>query len=408
MAIDIAQALIDAGKKYKKELLAMPVAALAEVFPFLTVVTGVQGKIIGGILSTDAQLRPYRTAKGESDGTKIEAFEWETFLGDVVKEFDPNALLGSLYTELTATKANETQIAKRVALEMAKKVGEALFDNLFTAIRNGAGNYTADLFNGYSTLIKAQVNAGNLTLAKKNYVDNSGVKITSDNAGDVLRAFWRGRSPLLKKLNVNLNIPTTVLEMYEDWFQVEYGHAPWNTGIEQKVLVGSGGKCTLVPFSNMEGQNFIFMTIKDNMKLGVDQMSDAETVEIRRVDNPKVVQFFMKAYFGVGFETFDKTYFSAMKISLDPIADLAKSAIAATTATFTWTAAEDATSLKIQISSDNGVTWADATHTAIAVDAATKQITALVAETTYKVRLIVVDGLNNGYSNVVTVTTSAA
>lgn len=408
MAINITQELIDAGKKYKKELLAMPVAALAEMFPFLTVVTGVQGKIIGGLLTTDAQLRPYRTAKGESDGTTIVPFEWETFLGDVVKEFDPNALLGTLYTEATAVKPDKAAIAKRVALEMAKKVGEALYDAIFVAIRNANGDYTTDLFNGYSTLIKAQEVAGNLTLAKKNFLDNSATQITADNVGDVLKAFWRGSDKLLKKQNTYMWVHHSILEMYEDWFQVEYGHAPWNTGFEQKTLVGTNGKCTLVPFSNMEEQCYIFITVKDNVKLGVDQMSDTEDVEIRRVDNPKVVQFFMKAYFGVGFETFDKTIFRAMKVNIDPVTDFANSAKAATTATFTWTAADGATSLKIQVSADAGTTWADATHTAIAVDAATKQVTGLTAETTYKFRLIVNGGANNGYSNVVTVTTNAA
>jgi len=407
MAINISQALIDAGVKYKKELLAMPVAALAEMFPFVTLQTGLQGKIVGGVLTTDAQLRPYRTDKGASDNTKIVPFEWETFLGDVVKEFDPHVLLGTLYTEPTAVKPTEAQIAKRVALEMAKKVGEALYDALFTAKRNAVGDYTADLFNGYSTLIATQVTAAELTTAKNNYIDNSGVTITVDNVGDVLKGFWRGLNKLLKKQRVNFHIPVTVLEMYEDWFQVEYGHAPWNTQFEQKTLVGSNGKCTLVPFDNMEGQPYIYITIKENMKMGVDQMSDAETVEIRRCDNPKLVQFFMKAYFGVGFETFDARYFKAFKIAINPITDFANSAVAATTADFTWSAAENATSLKVQVSADGGSTWADATHAAIAVDAETIQVTGLTAETDYKFRLVVVDGGNNGISNVVSVTTTA-
>ncbi len=408
--IDINQALIAAGTTYKKELLAMVVAALNEMFPYVSIQTGVQGKIVGGNLTTDAQLRPYRTEKGASDNTKIEPFEWETFLGDVVKEFDPNAILGTLYTEPTAKKPTEREIAKRVALEIAKKVGEAIYDAIFIAKRNANGETTMDLFNGYVTIIVSQITAQTpkVSVALKNFIDDSATVVSADNVGDVLKKYWRGLNKLLKKQKVFFYIPQTILEMYEDWFQVEYGHAPWNTGFEQKTLVGTKGKCELVPFDNMEGQPYIFISVKENVKLGVDQMSDMENVKIRECDNPKLVQFFMMAYFGVGYETFDPRYFKAFKVCLDPIADFANSAKAATTATFTWTAAEDATSLKIQISSDNGVTWADATHTAIAVDAATKQITALVAETTYKVRLVVVDGLNNGYSNVVTVTTSAA
>jgi len=407
MAIDINQELIDAGKKYKKELLAMPVAALAEMFPFVTLQTGLQGKIVGGVLTTDAQLRPYRTDKGASDNTKIVPFEWETFLGDVVKEFDPQAILGTLYTEPTAVKPNKRAIAKRVALEMAKKVGEALYDAIFTAKRNAAGDYTADLFNGYATLIKAQITAGVLTFANKNYIDDSAVTITSDNCGDILKAYWRGLDPKLKKLKVNFHVHRSVVEMYEDWFQVEYGHAPWNDGFKQKTLIGSDGKCNLVPFDNMGGQPYIFITIKDNVKMGVDQMSDAETVEIRRVDNPKLVQFFMLAYFGVGFETFDARFFKAFKVAIDPVSDFANSAVAATTADFIWTAVENATSLKVEVSEDDGVTWANATHVAIDVDAATIQVTGLTAETAYKFRLVVVDGGSNGISNEVDVTTTA-
>ncbi len=409
MAIDINAALVAAGTTYRKELLAMVVAALNEMFPYVTLQTGLQGKIIGGVLSTDAQLRPYRTEKGASDNTKIEPFEWETFLGDVVKEFDANAILGTLYTEPTDKKPTEREIAKRVALEIAKKVGEAIYDVIFIAKRNANGETTMDLFNGYITIIVSQIvsDTPKVSVNLKNFVDNSAVVLSVDNVGDELKGYWRGLNKLLKKQKVIFYIPQTILEMYEDWFQVEYGHAPWNAGIEQRFLIGSKGKCELVPFDNMEGQPYIFISIKDNVKMGVDQMSDMEKVKIRECDNPKLVQFFMMAYFGVGFETFDPRYFKAFKISLDPVTDFANSAVAATTATFTWTAAEDATSLKIQVSADGGTTWADATHTAIDVDAVTKQVTGLTASTTYKFRLLVVDGANNGYSNVVTVTTTA-
>jgi len=94
VALDINQALIDAGIKYKKDLLTMPVAELADILQYMVIETGLQGKRIGGTLDTDAQLRPYRTAKDASDNTVIEAYEFEVFLGDVVKEFDPNKTFG--------------------------------------------------------------------------------------------------------------------------------------------------------------------------------------------------------------------------------------------------------------------------------------------------------------------------
>lgn len=321
MAITIHQTLIDAGVKYKKELLTMPVAELADVLQHMSLRTGLQGKEIGGVLTTDAQLRPYRTEKGASDNTKIDPYEWETFLGDVVKEFDPNAILGTLYTEATSKKPNEREIARLVALEMARKIGEALHDAMFIAVRNASGDTTEDLFNGFSTQTTAAITAGTIAAAKGNYQDLTAEEITSANCGDILKAAYRKINPLLKKRKVNMYLPSSVLDMYEDWFQTEFGHTPWNEGFDQskKTLVGSRGKCFFVPLDNMEGQPYIFITVKENMKVGVDQESDKENVEIRRPDNPKLVQFFLMAYFGVGFDTLDKRYFCVLEISTEEV-----------------------------------------------------------------------------------------
>jgi hypothetical protein len=316
MAININQELIDAGKKYKKELLTMPVAVLSEMLKYMTLKTGLQGKEIGGVLTTDAQLRPYRTAKDATDDTKITPYEWETFLGDVVKEFDPNAILGTLYTERTSKKPTEREIARLVAMEMAKKVGEALYDASFTAVRNAAGNTTAALFNGFDTQLAAAITAGDLAAAKANYADVSATAIDVTNVGDVLKEAYRGCNPLLKKLRTNLYMPTSILELYEDWFQVEYGHAPWNSDFTQRTLIGSQGKCTFVPLDNMEGTDKLMFTVKENLKVGVDQESDKEDVRIRECDNPKMVQFFMMAYYGVGFDTLDKRFIKVIKYSV--------------------------------------------------------------------------------------------
>lgn len=320
MAITIAQQLIDAGTKYKKELLAMPVAVLSEATQQMNIRTGIQGKIVGGQLTTDAELRPYRTAKDATDTTVVTPYEWETFLGDVVKEFDPHAILGSLYTELTSKGVKVYEFVKRVALEMSKKVGEKLYDNLFTASRNALGNGTADLFSGFDTLTAAAIAAGTVSEAIGNHIDLSATPLSSANVGDRLKYAWRNIDRILKKQRVNLFLPGDVLDMYEDWFQAEYGSAPWNNKFEQMTLIGSRGRCNFVPMDNMGG-DYLYFTIKENMNVGFDQQSDVEDVRIRECDNPKMVQFFMKAYFGVGFETLNKEYFNAVKIATEPEAE---------------------------------------------------------------------------------------
>lgn len=311
----ITQSLIDAGTKYRKELLAAPLVELSEILPWFTIKPGIQGKIVGGWLNTSAELRPYRTAKGESGSLTVTPEEMENYLGDVVKEFDPHEVLGTLYSELTSLGVTQMAISKRIALEVARKVGEKLYDNLFIAVRNKSGDNTVDLFNGFETLIANAITAGTLTEGIGNYMDLTADAISEANAGDILKNAWRNLDRILKKQRVRLYVPEDVLDFYEDWYQNEYSTQPWNTGIEQKFLVGSRGRCELVPLNPMSGDYMIF-SIKENMNILVDQMSDAENVRIRECDNPKLVQFFMKAYFGTGFETIQKEFMCAAKITI--------------------------------------------------------------------------------------------
>ncbi|MDR1984091.1 MAG: hypothetical protein LBQ28_04640 [Prevotellaceae bacterium] len=318
MALTINDALIQAGIKYKKEILTAPVVAFEEVKPYFTIRSGLQGKIIGGILTVAAQFRPYRTAKDADGNFSIIPEEWEVYLADMVKEFDPNAVLGSLYTEPTATKPDQMAIAKRIALEVALKAGEALYDNLFIAVRDAAGNTTTDLFNGFSTLFADAVTAGKASVAKGNYIDISATPISADNVGDALTDTFRSLNRMLKRgKKLNLYCPPTIVDLYEKWYQIEFGHVPWNAGYQQKELHSSRGKLQFVELDNMEGQDYMFITVKENMNIGFDRESDKEQVEIRRPDNPKVVQLFMKTHFGVGFETLMPEYMCGIKFAIE-------------------------------------------------------------------------------------------
>ncbi|NQU52177.1 MAG: hypothetical protein HQ522_06515, partial [Bacteroidetes bacterium] len=269
MAFDINAELIAAGTKYKKELLAMPAAVLAAALKHMNIRTGIQGKIVGGLLNVSAGLRPYKTDKGASDGIAITPYEWETFLGDEVKEFDPHQILGTLYTELTSKGVKEYAFVKRVALEMAKKIGEGLYDNLFSADRNAAGVTTADLFNGFNTLVNDAIAAATMTGALGNLQDISLTPTTVDNVCDQLKAAWRNLDRHLKgNSRVKLYLPVSVIEMYEDGYKIENGNQPWKDDQPIKKLIGSHGKCQFVPLDNMEGGNLMHFTIKDNMNVG--------------------------------------------------------------------------------------------------------------------------------------------
>ncbi|WP_429472628.1 fibronectin type III domain-containing protein [Neobacillus sp. B4I6] len=72
------------------------------------------------------------------------------------------------------------------------------------------------------------------------------------------------------------------------------------------------------------------------------------------------------------------------------------------TATLSWIAAVKATEVKIEQSSDNGVTWSTATtKQPVIVSSNNAVVTGLLENTSYQFRVKVVGGLNEGISNVV-------
>ena len=317
--MDIAQKLIDISAKIKPDLLVAPMVGLAKVIPHMTVITGVRGQYFGGLLDLDAEFRPYKTEKGAVDGgANIELLEQYNYFGDVIVEVDPNKILGSVYGEAISKKMTDLQIVTKVALLIAQKAGNKLYKRLFTATRNANGTDTAALFNGFSTLAQNAITAGKITEALGNYYDASGTQMTINNCGDLLKTFVREADENLTDQDLKLYLPKEILRMYEDWYQIEYGVQAWNAGVLQKTLVGFDN-VEFVPLSNMKDQSFLFLTVKTNMNILVDTQSDEENAMIRQPDNPKVVQFFMLAWFGVGIETAHKEFLRVMKINLEVV-----------------------------------------------------------------------------------------
>lgn len=295
--------LYQSGTKYRKELLAMPIASLDGTLKYMTLRPGVRGKEVVGTIGNGAQLRPYKTAKGETDTTLIGARELETFLGDVVEEFDPLQLASTVYGNALSTGVEGFDVNQAIAMEMAKSVGGKLRQSIFKAKRNKDGDKTMDLFDGFATIAEAEITAGTIATTKGNLLDMG--EITSANVVDKVKAAYRALAEELREENTFMYLPYEIFDMYNDAFVAEFGPVIYNDKFTQLSVVGSDNRCKLVPLSSVASTGKIFISTQSNMLFGCDQMGDVERVEIRRGDNPKVVQFFMTAYFGVQFESID-------------------------------------------------------------------------------------------------------
>ncbi len=105
---------------------------------------------------------------------------------------------------------------------------------------------------------------------------------------------------------------------------------------------------------------------------------------------------------GTDTSVFNESSQVTIKVVVD---DFVSGTVSQTTVDFIWTAASGASSLKIQVSTDDGSTWTDASHDTLATDATSGQVTGLSVNTNYRFRLVVIGGSEEGNSNIVTVRT---
>lgn len=295
--------LVNSGAKYRKEILAMPVVALQKSLDHMTVRRGIRGDETVGGFDSGAEIRPYHSTKDATDTGKFFGRTLTTYLGDVVEEFDPYRLFSTVYGESfsSLTDRKEAEIVKDMALAMAKKVSSKLGKALFTAVRNDAGTTTASLFNGFNTIAAAEIADGTIAVSKGNLKIYE--TITAANAGDQLKAIYAAASDELKEQeNLKMFIPQSVLDLYEEWCLSTLGAVAYNQTYAKKRL-HCADNVELVPLVGLKGSEYIYLSTKENMLVGVDQVSDAEKAKIRECDNPKALQFFMCLYWGVQFES---------------------------------------------------------------------------------------------------------
>lgn len=302
--LNIQEALIESGHKFRKELLAMPVVGLGETRKHMTTRFGVRGKETVGEIHSGARLRPYRTAKDALNTTEVKSRTLETFLGEVLEEFDPVGVYKTIYSEALSKKRTDLELVKAVAVELARQSTEDLPRAIFTGVRDSVGQTSMDLFDGFDTICAAEVVAGNVAEAKGNLVTLGEVNVA--NVGDTLREIYKASHSTLKGKKTKLYIPADIKDMYDEWYLANFGAVPYNQQDQQTYLHMSQKRCELVALEGMDDSTHMFMSTKNNMLIGVDQLSDEERVLIRSCDNPKVVQFFMTAFFGVQFESIDQ------------------------------------------------------------------------------------------------------
>ena len=299
-------ALSTSAAKYRREILMMPVFALGEFLQHVSLRTGIRYSETVGQMSGSMELGPYSETRIDDDDVKIEGRTLYTFLGSVVKKFSPNSVYQSIYGN-AITKGEglkNVDITREVLNFLAKKVGDALYWNMWNAVRNDKGTKTKDLFNGFDTITATEIAGKGISKENGNFLQLTET-IDNTNAVDVLKSIWRNADPKLRREKCKLFVSPSILDAYNDDYKAVTGNIAYNTKFNQTFVEGSENKCEIVAVDNKADSQYIHLTTKQNMLVGVNQTGEEETVAVEKHE-AFVLQFILTAFFGCQFETISK------------------------------------------------------------------------------------------------------
>lgn len=195
---------------------------------------------------------------------------------------------------------------------------EELCDAIFIAKRsNDPGDLKlTDSFDGWSSIIAADIAAGNISVAKGNLYANGA--INRANAGDYLLDMWRKRPDVLRRRNVNIWIPSDVGDFYDDWYKDEHDVPPNIDVSGQEYLDGTQKKCRIKRHTSLPaGSQQVIITSRENMIYGTDKLEDMKAMQAFNSGNPYFFTATMKYVFGTQFVSIHEKEFAVNDRSSD-------------------------------------------------------------------------------------------
>lgn len=308
------QAYQEAAAKWREELLHFVYFKLNDALKLMTVRLGVRYEEKVGSATLGAQFRPYKPKVHDSKDLNIIWRTLHTYFGMCVLDFEPNSVISTIMGR-NAAKMGEAQKNSKVAFEVLKSMTEDLSESLYNAIwtakHDPDGTTTNDLFDGFQTIIDADILAGKIAADKGNFLEIT-EEITDVNAYDVLKKTIRKAD---KKLRNNVGLiaymPEWVKDMYEDAYLATHSAVPYNTQFNQPKIEGT--RATIECGSYLDESKYIVLSIKENMLVGMDQQGDEEKIEVNKYDS-FVLTFEATCFFGTQFETIDKSRLCVIKL----------------------------------------------------------------------------------------------
>ena len=306
-----------AAKQWGPQFLLMPIIGAEKTLKYMHGLPGIRYKYALPSIEGRAQFAPYRSDRKSADTTNIIFRELETHLGNLRFDFEPNlyahTVLGKTASTLGDGQANSLALKHVIAAAMAD-TSEQLNNALFTAKYNAAGDTTADLFDGWGTILAGEIADGNISEEKGNLLNIGNV--TSANAVDVAKEIERSCHPVLRETDKILFCDPAFADKYNDNYLLTHAGIVYNKEFNQPILEGSNNRTTIVPLSCMAGTDMYIVTPGSNMLYGYDVNGDNTRFEIKRY-SPWVLTIAAAMFFGTQFYTIDPRFLKVVKLTTD-------------------------------------------------------------------------------------------
>ena len=291
---------------YKKQLLVTPIISCEETLQHMTSRPGVAGREIVSELGGNIELGPYDPTRVDNDGVNANARTLETFLGSVVKRFDVNTAATTVWGELVAQGIQLTtaDLALQVLTYLSGKLGQKLNEAIWAAKRNDSGTTSKDLFNGFDTITKQEIDNSNISTSNGNLWEFA-EPITKTNAVDILMDFYEGAAEELQGAKTKLYVPVKVYQAYNRDYATRFGGTPYNKEFSKTFLEGTQNLCELVPLVSKKGSGYLHLTTKSNMLYGYGAGLAKENIAIEK-HHEFLLSYVATMFFGTEFESIQK------------------------------------------------------------------------------------------------------
>ena len=205
---------------------------------------------------------------------------------------------------LFRSQLTTADLALQVLTYLSGKLGQKLNDAIWAAKRNDSGTTTKDLFNGFDTITKQEIDNSNISTSNGNLWEFA-EPITKTNAVDILMDFYEGAAEELQGAKTKLYVPVKVYQAYNRDYATRFGGTPYNKEFSKTFLEGTQNLCELVPLVSKKGSGYLHLTTKSNMLYGYGAGLAKENIAIEK-HHEFLLSYVATMFFGTEFESIQK------------------------------------------------------------------------------------------------------